>query len=159
MRRIPVRNIVILSVFLTFLFVDNTSANEVKIIGEVNDNCQLVTKQGGFYEISDAGIGSEMMDQVGGVVEIFGEIIEQESVKTIIVTSYQLLNRVKALGKVTDGFQLVTDQGDVYEIGATLLGEEVMDQVGRVVEVTGSVAKKDGVKTLIVTFYRVIEDQ
>ena len=34
-----------------------------------------------------------------------------------------------------------------------------MDHIGGVVEITGSVVKKDGVQMIIVTFYRVIQDQ
>ena len=62
------------------------------------------------------------------------------------------------IGTVTDFFQIVTDD-EVYEIGDSEQGDELLGYVGARVEVTGTVEEdEDGIKVITVTSFVVIEE-
>ena len=63
------------------------------------------------------------------------------------------------IGEVTDSYQIVTDMGVVYEVADTDMGNELLEQTGKKVEVTGTVAEEDEVKIIKVTSYVVLEDK
>ena len=65
---------------------------------------------------------------------------------------------VTITGIVSDGYQIVTDKGEIYEIGANEKGDELGDMVGEKVKVTGSVTEEDETKVIMVTKYEVIEE-
>ena len=62
-------------------------------------------------------------------------------------------------GEVTDSYQIVTDLGVVYEVEDTEMGNDLLDHAGKKVEVTGTVMEEDGVKTIKVKSYVVLEDK
>jgi hypothetical protein len=61
-------------------------------------------------------------------------------------------------GKVNDDYQIVTDDGDVYELGENDKGDEVADLIGKRVQVTGAVTDDDGMMTIMVASYRILEE-
>jgi len=61
----------------------------VTIVGEVNDQYQIVTKDGTIYEIADTEMGEEVLKFIGMVVEITGDIKEEDGVKVLDVKSFK----------------------------------------------------------------------
>ncbi len=64
---------------------------EMTIIGEVNDNYQLVTDQGEVYEVADTDSGNDLLENIGKKVKVTGTVAEEEGIKTITVASFVLL--------------------------------------------------------------------
>jgi hypothetical protein len=63
------------------------------------------------------------------------------------------------LATVTDGYQLVDDAGQPYEVENTTKGNElVLNHVGSKVEVTGTVQDEVDYKIIVVESFRVIEE-
>ena len=62
------------------------------------------------------------------------------------------------VGTVQAGEQIVTADGDVYEISDNDLGKKLMGLVGKKVEVHGKVSEDDVVKVIRVIEYRVLTD-
>ncbi len=63
------------------------------------------------------------------------------------------------IGEVNDSYQIVTDQGDVYEVADTDVGNDLLNNIGKKVEITGTVADEEGVKTITVASYLVLEEK
>ena len=61
----------------------------VTIVGEVNDQYQIVTKDGTIYEIADTETGDEVLKLIGSVIEVTGEVEEEDGVKIIDVKSFK----------------------------------------------------------------------
>lgn len=67
---------------------------------------------------------------------------------------------VTIIATVTDGYQLVGEDGQPYEVENTPKGNElVMNHIGRKVEVTGSVVDEVDYKIVTVDAYRILEEQ
>ena len=66
---------------------------------------------------------------------------------------------VTFLATVTDGYQLVDDAGQPYEVENTSKGNElVLNHVGSKVEVTGTVQDEVDYKIIVVESFRVVEE-
>lgn len=66
-------------------------AGEVTLIGEVNDSYQLVA-DGQLYEIADTPKGNEMAENfISAKVKVTGVVEEQNDMKTITVTDFQVI--------------------------------------------------------------------
>ena len=66
---------------------------------------------------------------------------------------------VTFLVTVTDGYQLVDDEGRPYEVENTAKGNElVLNHVGHKVEVTGTVQDEVDYKLVVVESFRVVEE-
>ena len=76
----------------TMLFAGQVFAEEVTIIGTVNDNYQIVTEDGDVYEVADTDMGNDLLNHVGKTVEALGTITEEEGVKVITVTNYTVMD-------------------------------------------------------------------
>lgn len=61
----------------------------VTIVGEVNDQYQIVAKDGTIYEIADTELGDEVLKFVGAVVEVTGDVKEEDGVKVLNVKSFE----------------------------------------------------------------------
>ena len=61
----------------------------VTIVGEVNDQYQIVTKDGIIYEIADTELGDEVVKLIGAVVEVTGDVKEEDGVKVLDVKSFK----------------------------------------------------------------------
>ena len=63
----------------------------VTIVGEVNDQYQIVAKDGTIYEIADTELGDEVLKFVGEVVEVTGDVKEEDGVKVLDVKSFETM--------------------------------------------------------------------
>ena len=75
------------SVFLSSQVIAEPTT--VTIVGEINDQYQIVTKDGTIYEIADTKMGEEVLKFIGAVVEVTGDVIEEDGVKVIDVKSFK----------------------------------------------------------------------
>lgn len=60
-------------------------------------------------------------------------------------------------GKVTAENQLLSDDGQVYEVADTENGSKLLEHMDEKVAVKGTVAEKDGMKTITVTSFKIIK--
>lgn len=66
-------------------------AGDVTVIGEVNENYQLVAN-GQVYEIADTPKGNEMAENfISSKVKVTGTLEEKNEMKTITVISFEVL--------------------------------------------------------------------
>ena len=63
-------------------------ADEVTVVGKINENYQIVTEDGIVYEVADTEMGNDMLNHVGKFVEALGVVTEEKGAKVIKVTSY-----------------------------------------------------------------------
>ncbi|MGD9107478.1 MAG: hypothetical protein PVJ50_11475 [Desulfobacterales bacterium] len=61
----------------------------VTIVGEVNDQYQIVAKDGTIYEIADTEKGNEVLQFIGSVIEVTGQVEEEDGVKILDVQSFK----------------------------------------------------------------------
>lgn len=62
------------------------------------------------------------------------------------------------IGTVNDLFQVVTDNGEKYDIGEGETGDSLLQNVGRKVKVVGILLEEAGMKTIDVLSYSVLEE-
>jgi hypothetical protein len=62
-------------------------------------------------------------------------------------------------GTVNDSYQIETDDGTVYDVVETEKGNEVAEQVGMRVKVTGTVEEDEDMKLIDITSYTIIGEQ
>jgi len=60
-------------------------------------------------------------------------------------------------GMINDTYQIVADNGTVYEVADTDMGNDLLNNVGKTVEVTGEVVEEEGVKVINVKSYKILE--
>jgi hypothetical protein len=66
---------------------------------------------------------------------------------------------VTITGTINSSFQLVTEEGDVYEIGENRIGDELSVLAGKVVTVIGIVEVGEEWKVIIVQSYEIIGEK
>lgn len=62
-------------------------------------------------------------------------------------------------GTVNDYYQIETDDGTVYDVVENEKGDEVAEQVGMRVKVTGTVEEDEDMKLIDITSYTIIGEQ
>ena len=78
--------------FVALPFSPAISADEVTIVGIVNDNFQIETDYGDVYEIGRSEVDDELLEHAGARVEVTGTVEEDEDgVKVITVTSFVVI--------------------------------------------------------------------
>jgi len=86
----------IICVFSFLLICSNpVFAEDVTITGTINDSYQIVTDNGIVYEVADTDMGNDLLNHVGKTVKVIGEVIEEDNVKIIDVTSYTIMEKTK----------------------------------------------------------------
>jgi hypothetical protein len=60
------------------------------------------------------------------------------------------------IGTVNDNYQVVTDNGQTFDIEVNDPGNELVDHVGTKVEVVGIVEEVDGIKSINVVSYKIL---
>ncbi len=60
-------------------------------------------------------------------------------------------------GTINDTYQIVSDNGIVYEVADTDMGDDLLNHVGKTVEVTGELVEEEGVKVINVKSYKLLE--
>ena len=76
----------------------------------------------------------------------------------LVLAAPVLATEVTVIGKVNDSYQIETDQGDVFEVADTDVGNELLSHIGKKVEVTGTVSEELGIKIITVGVYVVLEE-
>lgn len=67
-------------------------AAEATLVGEINDTQQLVADNQ-IYEVAPGEIGDYLVTRlISQKVRIFGEVVEQDGIKTIIVNRYEVVD-------------------------------------------------------------------
>jgi hypothetical protein len=84
---------IVFAVLLVFsVFLSNPAIAEpvsVNIVGEINDEYQIVAKDGTIYEVADTELGNELLKHVGAVVAVTGDVEEEDGVKVLDVKSFE----------------------------------------------------------------------
>jgi hypothetical protein len=60
---------------------------------------------------------------------------------------------ITIVGTGNEDYQIVADNGQIYEVADAEKGVEVVDLVGKKVKVTGTVEESDGEKVITITSY------
>jgi hypothetical protein len=82
------------------------SADEMTILGTVNDYYEIETDDGDVYEIGDNEQGDELVGYVGARVEVTGTVEEDEDgVKILTVMSFTVITEAPEL----------EDPGEIYD--------------------------------------------
>jgi hypothetical protein len=67
------------------------AGDTVSLVGEINDDFQIVTDNGQAYEVMMSDQGIELIDHVGERVRVTGELMEDEEGRLLNVLSYEVL--------------------------------------------------------------------
>ncbi len=78
------------------IFSNPVFAGQVTITGTINDAYQIVAEDGMVYEVEDTDMGNDMLNHVGKTVEVTGQVVEEDGVKTIKVESYKILEKTES---------------------------------------------------------------
>lgn len=80
-----------LTIFLFLFMAVPALAGELTLIGEVNDNYQLVAN-GQIYEIADTPKGNELAENyISAKVKVTGSVEESNDMKTLTVAAFEVL--------------------------------------------------------------------
>jgi hypothetical protein len=66
-------------------------------------------------------------------------------------------DEITITGTINDTYQIVTDDGTVYEVADTDLGNDLLNHIGKTVEVVGKIFEEEGVKVINVKSYKILE--
>lgn len=88
---------------------------------------------------------------------IFAVSVMAFLIVSMFLSTNVLCEEITIKGKVNDNYQIIAEDGQVYEVADTDKGNEVVLQyVGKIVKVTGTIEESDGKeKTITVTSYEV----
>ena len=88
----------LLSIFLLMFSTVATASQDnqrITIIGEVNDESQIVASDGTVYEIAFTEKGNEVARLIAAVVEVIGSVLENEmGIKLLFIESYRILEQI-----------------------------------------------------------------
>jgi hypothetical protein len=80
-----------LAVLLLFCTAMPVLAGQVTLIGEINDNYQLVA-DGQIYEIADTPEGNQLAENyISAKVKVTGSVEENNDMKTLTVVSFEVM--------------------------------------------------------------------
>ena len=85
-----IANFVMISV-VVWLFTSPALADKVTLVGEVNDNQEIVTESQ-IYRVGDSAVGDELaLNYISQRVKVVGRVAEDEEGKIIIVESFEVV--------------------------------------------------------------------
>ena len=77
---------------LSVMFLNTALAEQVTIVGEVNDDYQIVGEGGQIYEVTADEIGNEVVfNLISQKVKVTGTVKEEGEVKIITILFYEVL--------------------------------------------------------------------
>ena len=86
-----IANFVIISI-VVWMFTSPALAEMVTLVGEVNDNQEIVT-EGQIYRVGDSAVGDDLaLNYISQRVKVIGRIAEDDEGKIIIVESFEVLD-------------------------------------------------------------------
>ena len=87
--------LIIFLLMLSAIAMANKDHQKVTITGEVNDESQIVVRDGTVYEIAFTEIGNEVAGLIGAVVEVTGIVVEEEGgLKILHIESYRIVEQI-----------------------------------------------------------------
>ena len=75
----------------------------------------------------------------------------------LICSNPVFASEITITGTINDTYQIVSDNGTVYEVADTDMGDDLLNHVGQTVEVTGELVEEEGVKVINVKSYKLLE--
>ena len=79
---------------------------------------------------------------------------------TLLLSVHALAVEITITGEINDMYQIVTDEGDVYEVVDSDLASEVLENMGQTVKVTGTLIQgEEGVKAIRVSDYEIVKKE
>ncbi|MGD8290149.1 MAG: hypothetical protein PVF37_00495 [Desulfobacterales bacterium] len=85
-----IKNLVIISIF-SWIFCIPALADKVTLVGEVNDNQEIVT-DGQIYTVGDSKVGDDLVENyISQKVRVVGRVEEGEEGEIIIVESFEVV--------------------------------------------------------------------
>jgi hypothetical protein len=75
----------------------------------------------------------------------------------LICSNPVFADEITITGMINDTYQIVADNGTVYEVADTDMGNDLLNYVGKSVEVIGAVVEEEGVKVINVKSYKILE--
>ena len=75
----------------------------------------------------------------------------------LICSNPVFAGEITITGMINDTYQIVSDNGTVYEVADTDMGNDLLNHVGKTVKVIGNVVEEDGVKVIDVKSYDILE--
>ena len=86
-----IANFVMFSIVI-WMFTSPALADKVTLVGEVNDNQEIVT-EGQIYRIGDSTVGDELaLNYISQRVKVVGRVAEDDEGKIIIVESFEVVD-------------------------------------------------------------------
>ena len=82
---------ILVVLFVSFLSGAALGAEDVTIVGTVNDQNQIVDDGGVVYEVAESDMSGEVLELVGKKVQIKGTVMEEEGLKKITIMSYEVV--------------------------------------------------------------------
>jgi hypothetical protein len=75
---------------VSWIFAFPALAEKVTLVGEVNDNQEIVT-EGQIYTVGDSAVGDDLVrNYISQRVKVVGRIVETENGDVIIVDSFEI---------------------------------------------------------------------
>jgi hypothetical protein len=84
-----------------------------------------------------------------GIICVFSVIL--------ICSNPVFAGEITITGTINDTYQIVTEDGTVYEVADTDMGNDLLDHIDKTVEVTGDVVEEEGAKVIKVKSYKILE--
>ena len=75
----------------------------------------------------------------------------------LICSNPVFAGEITITGMINDTYQIVAENGTVYEVADTDMGNDLLNHVGKTVEVIGAVVEEEGVKVFNVKSYKILE--
>ena len=94
MKKILSRTAIYFAVLLAFSMIISipvVAASPVTVVGEINDDYQIVGRDGFIYEIADTEVGNELLKFIGSVAEVKGTVQNEAGLKVMYVISFEIL--------------------------------------------------------------------
>ncbi len=88
------KGLTLLFCVLFVLFVSGVPAlaeEQVTILGTVNALYQIVTEDQQVYDVAESEKGDEVAEMVGQKVKVTGTVEEQDDIKVIMVSAYEVI--------------------------------------------------------------------
>lgn len=78
-------------------------------------------------------------------------------IATVLLSGTTTSGNIKMItGRVNDNYQIIADDGNIYEVEGNAKGDEVVDLVGKRVRATGTVDETEDGRVISISSYEVI---
>jgi hypothetical protein len=101
-----------------------------------------VSDDGEVYIVAEPEKVEQLDEIIDEKVKVTGSVEGSEGVNIITIASYEVAGNgtVTIIGRINSKYEIVTDDGEAYEIEASEKGEELIGLIGKKVKATGRAA-------------------